>query len=79
MRDLLKENVSAMEVGIRFMLGAALLAAAMFDTAAAAWVALLSIYPVITAIMAWDPLYAVVGKLADKSSAMHKSPAVPAG
>lgn len=80
MRELLKENIGTWEMGIRFLLGAALLSAAMFDVDAAVWIALFAIYPVITAIMAWDPLYAVFSQIfaKAKAAAPHKHTALPA-
>jgi hypothetical protein len=60
MPEYLRENLSRCEIGTRFLLGAVLLAATVFAGAMAIWVALLAIYPVMTAIMAWDPVYAAI-------------------
>ena len=80
MRELLKENMGTMETGFRFLLGTLLLALAMFGIETAAWVALLAIYPVITAIMAWDPVYAIIhwATWRIKTTPMHKPSALPA-
>lgn len=74
MRDLLKENISSMEIGFRFSLGAALIAAAMFGNEMfggenLTWTALLAVYPVVTAFMAWDPVYAIAQEIVFKAKA----------
>jgi hypothetical protein len=60
MNEFLKENMGAVEVVIRFLSGALLLAVIMINSIVPVWFALLAIYPVVTAIMAWDPVYAAV-------------------
>lgn len=86
MRDLLKENIGSVEMGFRFSLGAALIAATMFGNEMfgsdmVVWLALLSVYPVVTAIMAWDPAYAIAHSIVLKAKAAfpHKPSALPAG
>ena len=85
MRNVLKENIGSVEMGFRFMLGAALIAATMFGNEMfggelVIWMALLSVYPVVTAIMAWDPVYAIGHNLVEKAKAAfpHKPTALPA-
>lgn len=59
----LHENMCMAEVGIRLVLGVIPLSIIMLNMKTEAWIALLAIYPIITAIMAWDPLYAAVNSL----------------
>ena len=86
MRDLLKENIGSVEMGFRFLLGAALIAATMFGdkmfgSEMLVWMALLSVYPVVTAFMSWDPVYAIAHGIIVKVKAAfpHKPTALPIG
>lgn len=63
MKELLKENLGIVEVGVRFLSGALLLAVIMINSIAPVWFALIAVYPVATAIMSWDPLYAAIRML----------------
>lgn len=63
MKELLSENMSSYESGFRMILGSLFLIAAVFAGFTDLWVALIAIYPVITAIMAWDPFYAAIRML----------------
>lgn len=60
MNEFLKENLGAVGVVIRLMLGALLLATTLVSNAVPVWVALFAVYPVMTAIMIWDPVYAAI-------------------
>ena len=84
MRDLLKENIGSVEMGFRFLLGAALIAATLFggevfDSEMLVWMALFSVYPVVTAFMSWDPVYAIAHGIALKAKEAfpHKPTALP--
>lgn len=89
MRDLLKENIGSVEMGFRFLLGAALIAATlfgdevfvgeMFNGEMLVWMALFSVYPVVTAFMSWDPVYAIAHGIALKAKEAfpHKPTALP--
>lgn len=83
MRDLLKENIGSVEMGFRFLLGAALIAATLFSDELGGemvvWMALLSVYPIVTAFMCWDPLYAIAHGivLKAKEAFPHKPTALP--
>ena len=87
MRDLLKENIGSVEMGFRFLLGAALIAATLFSDELGdelggemvVWMALLSVYPVVTAFMSWDPVYAIAHGIAlkVKDAFPYKSTALP--
>ena len=64
MNTILNDNVTAFGRTERFIVGIALISCVMFfSDVVPAWVALIAVYPVITAIMAWDPLFAVFLKL----------------
>jgi hypothetical protein len=53
-------NVSFYDRANRLVLGSlSLLAIMMASTNIPAWLALIPLYPILTAIAAWDPLYAV--------------------
>lgn len=59
MKTLLSSNLCLQERGSRYFVGALLIAGVMARLPGVpVWVALLSVYPIGTAIMAWDPLYA---------------------
>ncbi|MDT8385480.1 MAG: DUF2892 domain-containing protein [Gammaproteobacteria bacterium] len=64
MNTLLSRNMTDYEVIGRLFTGAALISGVMFfsDTVPP-WVALVAVYPVMTAITAWDPLYATLIKM----------------
>lgn len=59
----LNKNIGVLDIIIRLILGAAPISIIMSNNTSAIWIALLAVYPIITAIMAWDPLYAVVNSL----------------
>ena len=52
-------NVSFYDRANRLVLGSLLLIAIMATSSVPAWLALIPLYPILTAIAAWDPLYAV--------------------
>lgn len=76
MNELLKENMSSYESGFRMVLGSLFLIAAVFTGFTDLWVALLAIYPVMTAIMAWDPFYAAIRMLVCMSKSSGRREAV---
>lgn len=57
------DNVSTFERLARMTLGGLLVAAIFYPGVTATWLALLAIYPFTTAIMAWDPLYALIDQV----------------
>jgi len=65
-------NVSFYDRVNRLVLGSFLLVAMMATASIPAWLTLIPLYPILTAIAAWDPLYALfnLGRslLADKFS-----------
>ena len=63
MKELLSENMSSYESGFRMVLGSLFLIAGVFAGFTDMWVALIAIYPITTAIMAWDPFYAAIRML----------------
>ena len=48
----------------RIIVGSMLILALMVTDNTPAWIALAALYPVLTAIIAWDPVYAVFNQLA---------------
>ncbi len=61
-------NIGTIERGMRLGLGTLLLALVFQSGLPPYWFALTAPYPVMTAIMAWDPLYALVDALKHKFS-----------
>ena len=63
MNTILDSNIAYVERVARMGIGFALVSSVMFfGSVVPAWVSLFAVYPVITAIMAWDPIYAAVLK-----------------
>jgi len=62
MTDSRFDNVVPLERLIRLAVGGVLIAVIFSPAVTAYWLALLAVYPVITAIMAWDPLYALMDR-----------------
>ena len=54
-------NVGFFDKCNRLLMGSALLMLAMSMNVIPPWVALIALYPILTAIIAWDPVYAAVG------------------
>jgi len=52
-------NLDMKDRGVRFATGAVLIGAVMSMPSLPAWLALVAPYPVVTAIMGWDPVYAL--------------------
>lgn len=77
----LNKNIGVLETSIRFILGAVILSITMLNSFSAAWIGLLAVYPVITAIMSWDPLYAAINSLIStvKKSSQEKPSILPVG
>lgn len=63
MTDALYGNVTSFERLARLVVGGILIAVIFNPGVSAYWLALLAVYPIITAIMAWDPLYALMDQL----------------
>ncbi len=61
MTSLLAQNLGRTETSLRWILGGGLIMAVLSSAYTPAWLALLAAYPVFTAILAWDPLYAMLG------------------
>jgi hypothetical protein len=71
MKTLLSSNLCLRERGGRYLVGALLIASVMAQVPGVpVWVALMAMYPIGTAIMAWDPLYAGLEMLRQR---MHLS------
>lgn len=63
MDTILKGNVSVYGRAERLLVGIVLVSSVMFyGSVVPPWVSLLAVYPLITSIMAWDPIFAVVLK-----------------
>jgi hypothetical protein len=71
MKTLLSSNLCLRERGSRYFVGALLIASVMAQLPGVpVWIALMAVYPIGTAIMAWDPLYAGLEMLRQQ---MHSS------
>ena len=57
------DNIHLSDRVARLALGAALIATIFQPGFNHYWIALVSVYPIMTAIMAWDPIYALMIKL----------------
>lgn len=60
MKTFFDTNIRCTEDITRYVLGALLIGFVMYVQFAPAWLALVAIYPIITAIIAWDPVYAAI-------------------
>lgn len=60
METILNSNITLYERVGRVLVGMALLSGVMLSSAMPVWFALLAVYPIISAIMAWDPIYAAL-------------------
>jgi len=56
MSKLIEVNLNTDEQARRYVVGAAIIAAVLFNPAMPAWLALLGCYPIFTAILQYDPL-----------------------
>ena len=65
------DNLNPTDRLARLILGAVLIAVIFQPGFSHFWVALTSVYPIMTAIMAWDPIYALLAKL--RSRIHHKT------
>ena len=64
MNTILSSNLSGIARVTRVIVGFTLMSSVMFYShEVPVWVSLIAVYPVITAMMAWDPLYAVLSKV----------------
>jgi hypothetical protein len=70
-------NIGLFDKCNRLLMGSVLLILAMSMNAIPPWIALLALYPILTAITAWDPVYAIAGwicrGLANKLSMKDRS------
>lgn len=57
------DNVSTFDRLARMALGSFMVAAIFYPGVTATWLALLAIYPFTTAVIAWDPLYALINQV----------------
>lgn len=57
------DNVNPLGRLLRLAAGSVLIAVIFDSSVNAFWLALLAVYPVMTAIMAWDPLYALMDQV----------------
>lgn len=55
------QNLGIVEKTLRWTIGALLIGAVIMGLAVPAWLAILATYPVLTAIVSWDPFYAAMG------------------
>ncbi|WP_455198784.1 YgaP family membrane protein [Kaarinaea lacus] len=80
-KTFLDKNMCKVEAGMRFILGAIPLSIIMLNSSSETWIALLAVYPIITAIMAWDPFYAVINSLISivKKPSQEEPSILPAG
>lgn len=63
MSSILDSNMTNLGRVIRMLIGFALVSSVMlFGNMVPPWIALYAVYPLITAIMAWDPLFAAMFK-----------------
>ncbi len=63
MKTIFDANIRLTENIARYFLGALLIGLVMVVPFAPVWLALLAIYPIVTAIISWDPVYAAGGLL----------------
>ena len=81
MNTILNSNITMYEKGNRILVGIALLASVMLGDMVPVWFALIAIYPIITAIIAWDPMYAAfcatVLKARSFAASLHRSHKIP--
>ena len=64
MNTFLKDNITVCGRIERLFVGIALISSVMyFHNVVPTWLALVAIYPVITAIMSWDPIFAAILKV----------------
>lgn len=60
MKTFFDANICGTENITRYALGALLIVLTMQAQFAPVWLALVAIYPIVTAIIAWDPIYAAI-------------------
>ena len=64
MNTILKDNITVCGRSERLFVGIALIASVMFfGNVVPLWLTLVAVYPVITAIMSWDPIFAAFLKV----------------
>jgi hypothetical protein len=74
MNTYMEINLSRSEALRRFVLGSGLIGAVLTVPTLPAWIALVACYPVLTAIMQWDPANALSQKVvAGMGSGMQKA------
>jgi hypothetical protein len=67
------DNIHSIDRIARLALGAVMVTFIFNPTFDAYWVALASVYPIMTAIMAWDPIYAWFESMKRHSPAKSKA------
>jgi len=55
----MSENISLYECILRYVLGAVLTVLSVITLQIPVWVAIIATYPIFTALVQWDPLYAL--------------------
>lgn len=63
MKTFFDANIGFTEDIARYVLGALLIGLVLYVPFAPVWLALIAVYPIVTAIIVWDPLYAAGGLL----------------
>ena len=71
MKNINSENLSTTEAFSRYVLATAILALFFSSTGMPAWVTLLSVYPFATALLKWDPVNAIIDKMANNNSSKN--------
>ena len=71
MKTFFDTNIRCTEDITRYVLGALLIGLVMSVQLAPVWLALVAIYPIVTAIIAWDPVYAAIRLLKTALSSPH--------
>lgn len=60
MKTFFDPNIRGTEDITRYLMGALLIGLVMYAQFAPVWLALVAIYPIVTAIIFWDPMYAAL-------------------
>lgn len=59
-------NITLSDCLSRMLVGISLIIATLLVDAAPSWLALLGAYPILTAMLTWDPVYALIDGLRNK-------------
>lgn len=72
MKTFFDENILLVEDIIRLIVGAILIGLVMYGVQVVpVWLALVAVYPIVTAIIAWDPIYAAFRLLKTVTGTSH--------